>query len=80
MTKIFGVKREGSKVLTIPTVIQMHCNAEYAERWVNYSTLDTEATYFLYYTFINLLRDIPTDLINPGKPNEYKMRNLLDIY
>jgi hypothetical protein len=42
--------------------------------------LDAEATYFLFYTFVNLLRDSPINIMYPETANEYGMRNLLDVY
>lgn len=80
MTDIFGIKKEASKLKVFPNTIQMHCNPQFINKWVAYSTLDTEATYFLFYTLINLLREIPTVWGRPGVSNEYGVTNLLDVY
>lgn len=42
--------------------------------------MDAEATYFLFYTMVNLLRESPINLMHADKANEYGMRHLLDIY
>jgi DNA polymerase-1 len=50
----------------------MHTDPELIESWINYSTLDSEITYFLYETLKKELFELKT--------NFEDMHNMLDLY
>ncbi len=57
---IFRKKRElkdGSEGSTylFPTIVTLHTNPSLIEKWIDYSTLDTEVTFFLKETLQILL-------------------------
>ena len=43
---------EPGKILEIPSIIELHTNFEYIEKWINYSALDAEITFFLRETLV----------------------------
>lgn len=56
----------------MPTILELHTSTETISKWIDYGTLDSEVTYYLYYTLKNLLEDLPV--------NYEDMRTLFDIY
>lgn len=56
----------------MPSIIEMHTDAELLPRWVNYATLDAEATFFLREVLVKELLKYPIEFEN--------MKNLFDLY
>lgn len=38
-----------------PNILTLHTNIEYLKRWIDYSVLDSESTYYLRITLMKLL-------------------------
>ena len=56
MKQLFAKKKslktgETGRTYEFPTIIRMHTDPELIEKWINYSTLDSEITFFVYETF-----------------------------
>ena len=52
MDSVFGRKRtlkSGGEGITYeyPTTLTLHTNKQYIEKWINYSVLDSESTFYL---------------------------------
>lgn len=60
------------KLYEFPNIMELHTSAETVEKWINYGTLDSEMTFYLYLTLNDLMKDLP--VVFP------KMKNLNDIY
>ena len=69
--KILKTGVEG-KTIEIPSIIEMHTQKELIEKWVNYSALDAEVTFFLRETLAVLLTQLET--------NFEDLTNMLDVY
>ena len=63
---------EQGKILMFPDIEEMHTDARYVEKWVEYSCFDAEITYFLRETLARKLCQLET--------HEENMSNLLDLY
>ena len=77
MKDIFGkykTLKDGTegKTIVYPTVFEMHTNQEFIEKWVDYSTLDAEVTFYLYFTLRRLLKQLAIDYEG--------MKNMFDLY
>ncbi|CAD8076713.1 unnamed protein product [Paramecium primaurelia] len=92
MKQIFGQNKElkngqVSKLKVYPKILQMHCLPQYINQWIEYSTLDSEITYFLCLTLKDLLNKTkifynlkPTDPDFQTKKSEFGINCLGDIY
>lgn len=56
----------------------MHCLPQYIEKWVQYSTLDAEVTYFLTLVLKQHLKK--RFVRDDQQPNEFSITTLADIY
>ena len=56
----------------LPSTVELHTNPLLVEKWVSYGVLDSELTYFLYYTLREEMLKLPVNFNN--------MKNVLDIY
>lgn len=77
MTKIFSRRRklkngELGKTIEMPSIIELHTSPETIQKWVEYATLDAEATFFL--------REFLTVELKKFKVQFEDMENLFDLY
>lgn len=77
MTSIFGrakILKSGGigKTIEIPSIVEMHTNKELLPKWIEYSTLDAEATFFLREYLLSKLKEFEI--------NFEGMKNLMDLY
>lgn len=56
----------------MPSVVELHTSPELARRWVEYSTLDAEITFYLYQTLKSLMLNLPIRFET--------LRNTFDLY
>ena len=56
----------------MPSILELHTSPETIDKWIDYGTLDSEVTYYLYYTLKNLMENLPVHFED--------MRTLFDIY
>ena len=43
----------------MPSLIELHTSSELIERWIDYGTLDSELTYYLYHALKHMMMDLP---------------------
>ena len=77
MTKIFSRRRklkngELGKTVEMPSIVELHTSPETIQKWVEYATLDAEATFFLREYLVVELRKFKVQFED--------MRNLFDLY
>lgn len=77
MSKIFARRKilkngELSKIYEMPEIEEIHTSPDLINKWVEYSCLDAELTYFLREVLIKELKELPT--------NFEDCNNLFDIY
>lgn len=56
----------------MPDLIELHTGKETIDRWIEYSTFDSEVTYYLYHNLKALMKELPVDF--------EEMKNIWDIY
>lgn len=56
----------------MPSIIEMHTDPEHLPKWINYATLDAEATFFLREVLVKELMKYPVEF--------EEMKNLFDLY
>lgn len=69
--KILKNGKEG-KIFETPGILELHTSNEFIEKWINYGTLDSEMTFFLFYAFKSLLKNLPVEFEN--------LKNMYGIY
>ncbi|KAL4512005.1 hypothetical protein ABPG72_012850 [Tetrahymena utriculariae] len=77
MKQLFGKKKylkdgKEGKTIEFPNTIRMHTDPELLEKWVHYSCLDAEITFFVFQVLKDELKSLST--------NFEDMRNMLDLY
>ena len=45
----------------MPTTVDLHTDPATIERWVEYATFDSEATYYLHHVLRALMKDLPVN-------------------
>lgn len=60
MTNIFAVEKklksgETSKIITYPSLIELHMSEKHLPNWIKYSCLDAEITWYIYWILSELL-------------------------
>lgn len=78
MRTLFGKKKQlktgkEGKIYEFPTIVTIHTSPELINKWVEYSTMDSEVTFFLHEVLKQRLFELKTNF-------EHGVHNLLDLY
>lgn len=60
------------KIFETPSILELHTSHEFIYKWINYGTLDSEMTFFLFYALKSLLKNLPVEFEG--------LRNMYGIY